>query len=125
MKYIKKFESFNPSGVDDGPSEGIPSYNPKIRKEVVDFVDDLSPNRKLLIFKWFGMDEPSLDDEDFDNKIEKAKEILIKYFEMNPNKSINTIDMDNFKIPYKMGDGIPRVQNIGGSSHTNSFRIGQ
>jgi len=38
---------------------------------------------------------------------------------------VGGIDIEKFTIPGKGGDGIPRVQNIGGSSHANSIRIGE
>ena len=125
MKYLKKFEKFHSTGLEDGQDQEYPEYNPKLRKEVGDFVDDLTPNNRLLVFKVLGMEEPSLNDEDFDNQFDKAKEKFINYFQSNPQLSVSHIDLETFKIPSKGGDGIPRVQNIGGSSHTNSFRIGQ
>jgi hypothetical protein len=115
----------NPTGVDDSGSEVVPKFNPKIRKDVIDFLDDLSPSNRPLVFKWLRMEEPSISDPDFDEKFEKAKKILVEFFEENPNVNISTIDMEKFTIPNKGGDGIPRVQNIGGTSHTQSFRIGQ
>jgi hypothetical protein len=125
MKYLKKFEKFHSTGLEDGKDEESPKYNPKIRKQVTDFVDDLTPNNRLLVFKTLGMDEPSLNDEEFDNQFEIAKKKFIDYFESNPQLSVDLINLDTFTIPNKGGDGIPRVQNIGGSSQANSFRIGQ
>lgn len=128
MKYFKTFEEFqgmNSTGVDDTGGEVVPKYNPKIRQEVTDFLDNLSPNNRPLIFKWLGMESPNVGDESFDDKFEYAKKRLVKFFEENPNISIGSIDMESFTIPGKSGDGIPRVQNIGGTSHTNSFRIGE
>jgi hypothetical protein len=128
MKYFKTFEEFSsmsPTGVDDAGGEVLPKFNPKIRKEVSDFIDNLSPSRKLLIFKWLGEEEPTLKDEDFDEKFEKAKEKLVEFFESNPNIQISGIDPERFTVPTKGGDGISRTNNIGGTSHTNSFRIGE
>jgi hypothetical protein len=115
----------SPTGVDDAGGEVLPKFNPKIRKEVSDFIDNLSPSRKLLIFKWLGEEEPTLKDEDFDEKFEKAKEKLVEFFESNPNIQISGIDPERFTVPTKGGDGISRTNNIGGTSHTNSFRIGE
>ena len=128
MKYFKTFEEFqgmNSTGVDDSGGEVVPKYNPKIRQEVTDFLDNMSPNNKPLVFKWLRMEEPSLNDEEFDEKFEIAKKKLINFFEENPNITVGNIDIETFTIPSKGGDGIPRVQNIGGSSHAGSIRIGE
>ena len=128
MKYFKTFEEFqgmNSTGVDDSGGEVVPKYNPKIRQEVTDFLDNMSPNNKPLVFKWLRMEEPSLNDEEFDEKFEIAKKKLINFFEENPNITVGNIDIETFTIPSKSGDGIPRVQNIGGSSHAGSIRIGE
>lgn len=128
MKYFKRFEEFqsmSSTGVDDTGGEVVPRFNPKIRKEVIDFLDDLSPSNRPLVFKWLRMEEPSISDTDFDEKFEYAKKRLVKFFEDNPNISVGSIDIESFTIPSKGGDGIPRVQNIGGSSHANSIRVGE
>ena len=112
MKFIKKFESFHETGVDDVGGEKVPKHNPKIQKIVTDYIDDLSPNNKFKLFKWFGMDEPS--PSEFDENFDKVKKSIINFFESNPNLNISEIDIDKFSIPRRNGDGIPRVQNIGG-----------
>jgi hypothetical protein len=128
MKYFKTFEEFqgmSSTGVDDAGGEVLPKYNPKIQQEVTDFLDNMTPNNKPLVFKWLGMEEPSLNDEEFDDRFEIAKKKLIDFFQENPNISIGGIDIETFTMPGKRGDGVPRLQNIGGSSHTNSMRIGE
>jgi hypothetical protein len=128
MKYFKTFEEFqtmSSTGVDDAGGEVVPKYNPKIRKDVVDFLDNLSPSNRPLVFKWLRMEEPSISDPEFDEKFEYAKKRLVSFFEENPNITIDGIDIESFTIPAKGGDGIPRVQNIGGTSHANSIRIGE
>jgi hypothetical protein len=128
MKYFKTFEEFqgmSSTGVDDAGGEVLPKYNPKIQQEVTDFLDNMTPNNKPLVFKWLRMEEPSLNDEEFDDKFEIAKKKLIDFFQENPNISIGGIDIETFTIPGKGGDGVPRLQNIGGSSHANSIRVGE
>ena len=128
MKYFKTFEEFqgmSSTGVDDAGGEVLPKYNPKIQQEVTDFLDNMTPNNKPLVFKWLRMEEPSLNDEEFDDKFEVAKKKLIDFFQENPNISIGGIDIETFTIPGKGGDGVPRLQNIGGSSHAGSIRIGE
>ena len=128
MKYFKTFEEFqgmSSTGVDDTGGEVLPKYNPKIRQEVTNFLDDLTPSNKPLVFKWLRMEEPSLKDEEFDEKFEIAKKRLINFFEENPNISVSGIDIETFTIPGKRGDGVVRTNNIGGTSHTQSFRIGE
>jgi hypothetical protein len=71
------------------------------------------------------MEEPSLNDEEFDDKFEVAKKKLIDFFQENPNISIGGIDIETFTMPSKGGDGVPRLQNIGGSSHAGSIRVGE
>ena len=114
MKYLKQFETFSNTGVDDTGSEVLPKYNPKIRQDVVNFLDDLSPNNRPLVFKWLGLEEPSVTDPDFDEKFDNIKDQVIDFFESNPNIQVSSIDVDKFTIPKRGGDGIPRVQNIGG-----------
>jgi hypothetical protein len=128
MKYFKTFEEFqgmSSTGVDDAGGEVLPKYNPKIQQEVSDFLDNMTPNNKPLVFKWLRMEEPSLNDEEFDDKFEIAKKKLVDFFQENPNISIGGIDIETFKMPGKGGDGVPRLQNIGGTSHTASFRVGE
>jgi hypothetical protein len=124
MKFIKKFESFHETGVDEGDSV-VPKHNPKRQTEIRSFLGELTPSNKHRVFLWLKKEVPSYSDPEFDNKFEKAKEELIDYLEENPNIRIDKIDIENFSIPSRGGDGVPRVQNIGGSSQTNSFRIGQ
>jgi hypothetical protein len=128
MKYFKTFEEFqgmSTTGVDDAGGEVLPKYNPKIQQEVSDFLDNMTPNNKPLVFKWLRMEEPSLNDEEFDDKFEIAKKKLIDFFQENPNISISGIDIETFTMPGKRGDGISRTNNIGGTSHTASFRVGE
>jgi len=128
MKYFKTFEEFqgmSSTGVDDAGGEVLPKYNPKIRQEVTDFLDNMTPNNKPLVFKWLRMEEPSLNDEEFDEKFEIAKKKLADFFQENPNISVGGIDIETFTMPGKGGDGVPRLQNIGGSSHAGSIRIGE
>jgi len=128
MKYFKTFEEFqgmSSTGVDDAGGEVLPKYNPKIRQEVTDFLDNMTPNNKPLVFKWLRMEEPSLNDEEFDEKFEIAKKKLADFFQENPNISVGGIDIETFTMTGKGGDGVPRLQNIGGSSHAGSIRIGE
>jgi len=124
MKFLKTFEKFHSTGLEDGKDEELPTYNPKVQKEASDYVDDLPPNRKMLLFSIVGMEEPEVSDKDFDDKFEIAKKKFVNYFQSNPQLSVGLIDIENFEIPKKGGDGVPRVQSIGGSSQTNSFRVG-
>jgi hypothetical protein len=125
MKFIKKFEMFHSTGLDDGKDHVVPKYNPKVRKEVSDFLDDLPPSGKIQVLRSIGIKEEISDDGEFEKQFEIAKKKFIDFFENNTNLSIQSIDLEKFTIPGKSGDGIPRVQNIGGTSQTNSFRIGQ
>lgn len=124
MKFIKKYENFHDTGVDEG-DEVVPKHNMKRQTEVRNLVDNLTPSNKHRIFLWLKKEVPSDSDPDFDDKFEKAKEELIDYLEENPNIRIDNLDVENFSIPQRRGDGVPRVQNIGGTSQTNSFRLGQ
>lgn len=128
MKYFKTFEEFSglsPTGIDDVGGEVLPKYNPKIRKEINDYLDGLTPNNKLNIFKWLKWEEPDLEDSDFDEKFEKARKKIVEYFESNPNIKIDSIDIEKFYIPGKSGSVIPRTNNIGGTQRTNNFKLGQ
>lgn len=125
MKFLKKFEMFHSTGLDDGKDHVVPKYNPKIRKEVSDFLDDLPESGRIQVLKSVGIEANTKEEGEFEKQFELAKKKFIDFFENNTNLSIQSIDLEKFTIPGKGGDGIPRVQNIGGTSQTNSFRIGQ
>lgn len=125
MKFLETFEKFHATGLDDGKDHVVPKYNPKVRKEVSDFLDDLPPSGKIQVLRSIGIKEEIEDEGEFEKQFEIAKKKFIDFFETNTNLSIQSIDLEKFTIPGRGGDGVARVQNIGGTSQTNSFRIGQ
>jgi len=114
MKYIKHFESFHQSGVDDGSGEVMPDYNPILNQKVKDFVEDLfTKGRYEDCANMIGEKLPKgLESDEMDDYGDKLKSRAIKYFIENPELVSKEIDYQMFKVPG--GDGISRTNNIGG-----------
>ncbi len=124
MKFIKKFEMFHQTGVDDG-GEVIPDFNPVLDLKIQDYVDGLcTKGRYEDLAKKIGQKFPKdLSSDDMDAYCEELRNKAIKYFKRNPELIGGEIDYMTYKVPG--GDGITRTNKIGGTSQTNSFRIGQ
>lgn len=125
MKFIKKYESFHGTGVDDGSGEQIPGYNPVINQRVREFVDSLcGKGRQDELAKIIGEKVPSdLGSDSMDEYEDKLKERVIKYLIDNPEALPSEVGINTYKVP--AGDGITRTNKVGGTSQTGSFRIGQ
>jgi len=114
MNYIKKFEAFHRSGIDDGASQNYPNYNPILNHKVKDFVDDLVTKGRFedlasLIGEEFPKELSSDEMEDYQNSLEKK---AIKFLIRNPELIEKEIDYQPYKV--NGGDGIPRTNNVGG-----------
>ena len=114
MIYLKQFEAFHRTGIDDGTSEVMPEYNPILNKKVEDFVNDLlSKGRYEDCAKLIGEKLPKgLETDQMDEYADGLKERAIKYFIKNPESIGNDIDYQMIKVPG--GDGISRTNNVGG-----------
>jgi hypothetical protein len=124
MKFIKKFESFHKTGVDEG-GEVIPEHNPTLTLKIKDYVDGLrTKGRYDELAKLIGEKLPKdLSSDDMDSYGDQLSDRVIKHLEENPELISKEIGIYTYKVPG--GDGIARTNNVGGTSHTNSFRIGQ
>lgn len=125
MKFIKKYESFHGTGVDDGSGEQIPGYNPVINQRVKEFVDSLcGKGRHDELEKLMGTKmPPNLSSDKMDEYEDSLKDRAIKYFVENPEILPAEVGINTYKVP--AGDGIVRTNKVGGTSQTGSFRIGQ
>jgi len=126
MKNIKKFESFiNDTNRDSQSLDLLPKYNPIIIKRAKEYVEELSKSKFRLIFDIARMEFPRfISSQDMDEVFDEAKEKAVEYFIEHP-EAIGDEKMILKQFPQNGGDGIPRVQNIGGTSHTSNFRIGE
>lgn len=123
MRFIKKFESFHKTGVDEGGEE-IPEHNPVLKLKIEEYVDDLlTRGRYHDLAKLIGQKLPELSSEEMESYSDELREKVIKQLEENPELIGKEINFQTYKVP--VGDGIARTNKIGGTSHTNSFRIGQ
>jgi len=124
MKLIKKFEMFHQTGVDDG-GEVVPDHNPVLDLKIKDYVEDLcTKGRYEDLANQIGDKLPKdLSSDDMEEYGNQLREKAIKYFKKNPELIGGEIDYMTYKVPG--GDGITRTNKIGGTSQTNSFRIGQ
>jgi hypothetical protein len=124
MKYLKKYESFiDDSNRDSSSIDFVPKYNPIINKGAKEYVDSLVDDGNYdLVFKIAKMNMPDEESNDFDGIFDEAKEKATKYFINNPEAIGKEL---NIKIPSKNNNRIPRTNNIGGTSHAASIRIGE
>lgn len=125
MKFLKTFESFHETGVDDGTGEVIPEYNPVVDQKIKSFVDDiLGRGGYVELAKMIGAKFPSdVPSEKMGQLESDLREKAMKFFGDNPEQLPSEIGFKTYKVPG--GDGITRTNKVGGTSQTNSFRIGQ
>ncbi len=125
MKYIRKFESFHETGVDDGVGEVIPEHNPVTDLKIQDFVEEtLSRGGYVELAKMIGDKVPNdLSSDQMQGFEDDLKKNAMQFFKDNPEALPAEIGVNTYKVPG--GDGITRTNKVGGTSHTNSFRIGQ
>lgn len=115
MKFIKTFESF----VNDdnrGEESYYPKYNQGNSIKAKEYVDELLKVDSDSVFKKFNVEKPKDGDqgEEFEKAFDKVREIAIKYYNEHPNEIENT-EVDYKPYAYDGGDGIARVQNVGGA----------
>ena len=126
MRKLKKYENFiSDLNRDSSALDYVPKHNPVINQKAQEFVDSLMHNNYELLFKVAGMEMPKdLHSTEMDPLFDEVREKAIKYFIENPEQ-IGKEDslVKQFKV--NGGDGIPRMSNIGGTSHANSIRIGE
>jgi hypothetical protein len=124
MKFIKKFEMFHQTGVNDG-GEVIPEYNPVLTLKIKEYVDELCTKGEYdELAKLIGEKFPKdLTSDQMEPYADKLREKAIKHLEKNPELIGKEINHMTYKVPG--GDGISRTNKVGGTSQTNSFRVGQ
>jgi hypothetical protein len=113
MKYIKTYENFNDN---EQSSENTP-IDPVLKSQVTEYVEEqLGSQNFHEIFDIIGVDMPqTLEGEEFEQKMQLAKEKAIYYFMRNPERM--QIDKPTeFRTFYTGGgdDVVPRTNNIGG-----------
>ncbi len=126
MRKLKKYENFiTDLNRDSSALDYVPRHNPVVNQEAQEFVDSLMHNNYEILFKVAGVEMPKdLDSNDMDPLFDDVREKAIKYFIKNP-ELIGKEDMVVKQFKVNGGDGIPRMSNIGGTSHANSIRIGE
>jgi hypothetical protein len=114
MKFIKTFESFHETGVDDGIGEVVPEYNPVLINKITEYVDDLATRGQYHeVAKMIGMKIPKeVSSDDMDSFWEKIRDKAIKFLVNNPELIGKEIGFDVYKVPG--GDGVSRTNNVGG-----------
>lgn len=124
MKWIKKYENFtNDNNRDSSSIDYLPKFNPVIRQKATEFVDSLLKSDYDKLFKLVGMEMPEVGSNEMDELFDEVREKAIEYYVNNPEAIGKEIELKTFKI--NGGDGTPRTNNIGGTSHANSIRIGE
>jgi len=113
MKFIKKFESFHKTGVDEG-GEMIPEHNPVLTLKIKEYVDDLcTKGRYDDLAKKIGEKLPKdLQSDQMEQYGDELRERAIKYLEENPELIGKEINYQTYKVPG--GDGISRTNKVGG-----------
>lgn len=116
MKYIKKYETFSKDGI-DVDNQSYPEHNQAIQLKAKDYVESIfhkgAGEEVTKLCKEVGIELPKEDSE-----LEEAKEKAIQYFIDNPER-IKETGFSFKTYPHHGGDGVVRVQNIGGSGTRN------
>lgn len=142
MKYLKKFATFeavgfgnNITGADTeiGSDNGSfdHSLSPVLREQVKEYVERLINEQQFkMLFKIVGKELPKdVKAAEMDNLIEQIKDDVIEKLMKQPHKMVNLDEVD--VVPMTLApntsntDRVPRTNNIGGTSQTNSPHIGQ
>jgi hypothetical protein len=110
MKFLKTFESFDDTGVDDGAGEVLPSYNPVKDLEIKKFVDESNIQQLSQILGKKINHHLSQEKED------KLKEIAFNFLKKNPEMMPSHPLMKTYKVPG--GDRIVRTNKVGGTIPT-------
>ena len=112
-RFLKTFENFNDN---EQPSNNTP-IDPKLKSQVTEYVEQqLGSQNFHEIFDIIGVDLPqTLEGEEFEQKIQLAKEKAIDYFMRNPER-MQIDGPTEFRTFYTGGvdDVVPRTNNIGG-----------
>jgi len=114
MKYIKTYENFNDN--DNINSSNTTPIDPILKSQVTKYVEEqLGSQNFHEIFDIVGIDMPqTLEGEEFEEKMDLAKEKAIDYFMRNPERM--QIDTPTEFRTFNVGrdNPIPSTNNIGG-----------
>ena len=136
---MKKFENFiNDDNRDNTSLDLLPKYNPVVNLEYGKYIDKLLDKNREELTSLAGIKRTKkgnykfLDEEyethtemfSDEKRVEEIKKIALDYCINNQVKMKSDTELD-LAIPLKSGDGIPRVDKVGGTSHANSPRIGE
>ena len=112
MKYIKTYENFN----DNEQSNEKTPIDPILKSQVTKYVEEqLGSQNFHEIFDIIGVDMPqTLEGEEFEEKMDLAKEKAIDFFMRNPERM--QIDGSTEFRTFNLGkdNPIPTTTNIGG-----------
>lgn len=124
---MKKFENFiNDDNRDNRTLEQLPKHNPVVNLEAKKWVDELFNKNINILLKISGLQDVENTTEllSDDTQLEEIKKKAINYYIDNPDK-IGNEDENSIVSPSKMQNVIPKTNNVGGSLHSNSPRIGE
>jgi hypothetical protein len=128
MKWIKTYETFT---TDDnrGDDQQYPQYNQALRQEAKKWVEAIrNSENRFYLFKIAGLKLPKeIHSDEMDKIFDEAEEKAIDYFVRHREEIGQKVDFtaQPIVIPGAKGYGIPTMNNIGGSSHAGSIRIGE
>lgn len=115
MKHLKKFENFHDDGL-EVDSQTTPKYNQELRLKAKKYVEDIfnagAGAMANALCKEINLPLPKTDEE-----IEAAMSKAIEYFTQNPERIKEITPPEHRTYPFYTGDGISRVNNVGGVHH--------
>lgn len=140
MKYLKNFATFetvgfssNITGTGIGAEESTydHSLDTVLKEKVKEYVERLINEQQFkMLFKIVGKELPKdVKAAEMDSLIEQIKDDVIEKLMKQPHKMVNLDEVD--VVPMTLApntsntDRVPRTNNIGGTSQTNSPHIGQ
>lgn len=121
MSLIKNFENF--VNDPDRTPTSLPNYNPAIKKDITDYIDNLISSGKYEeVFKLSKSKMPkNISGEDMNKLLDTVRKQAINYLMENPEMiqlNKETVPIIN-GFPVYSGDGVPRTNNIGGYLREN------
>jgi hypothetical protein len=138
MKYLINFKTFETvgfgsdiTGIGSDEATFDHSLSPVLKEKVKEYVERLINEQQFkILFNIIGKEAPkNVEAAEMDSMIDQVKDDVIAKLMKQPHKMINLDEIDVTPMMLAPNtsntDGVPRTNNIGGTSQTNSPRIGQ
>jgi len=119
MKKIKTFENF----LDTRPDTVMnPEMDQSMQLDVRNYVDDILNGDKFKqLFDLLGREIPGESDKvAFDAAFDEVRDLAISHFIKNPEEMVDR-DVDITNMVVDGGDGIPRLNNVGGVINEDKY----